>query len=45
LIETEGARPAGAACQPPENPSRKACDEEARFDVVLLADAGAHMLL
>jgi hypothetical protein len=36
--------PAGSACQLPEYSSRKACDEEARFDVVFLADAGAQIL-
>jgi hypothetical protein len=46
LIGVQGARlRLGAACLPPENPSRKACDEEASFDVVLLEDAGAHRLL
>jgi hypothetical protein len=28
--------PAGAACQPPENSSCKACDEEARFGRICL---------
>jgi hypothetical protein len=30
-------------CQPPEYSSRKACDEEARFDVVFNVDAGAEL--
>jgi hypothetical protein len=28
--------PAGAACQPPEYSSRKACDEEAHFGMVFV---------